>query len=71
MLAGIDYEARYGSPGRVLADLVLQKEQKRAILEQWRLDEQRRMESRSEGMQGGEPDRLREVDRALQLLREA
>ena len=66
----IDYAARYHSPADVLADPALPETQKRVILEQWLLDEERRAESTSEGMDGGEPSHVRSVAKALETLTE-
>lgn len=64
----LDYRARYAHPNAVVEDASLTSEQQRAILDQWRLDEQRRQTSRAEGLQGGPAPRLDEVEAALRAL---
>jgi hypothetical protein len=58
----------YESPGHVLLDAGLTYEEKRKVLEAWRLDAERLADSSNEGMSGGEQNRLREVALAQQQL---
>ncbi|MDX2235896.1 MAG: hypothetical protein NW200_15455 [Hyphomonadaceae bacterium] len=58
----------YESPAHVLLDADLTHEQKRLVLESWRLDAERMAESANEGMAGGVQSRLREVAMAQQQL---
>jgi hypothetical protein len=58
----------YDSPGHVLLDKALTYEQKRDVLNAWRLDAERLSDSSNEGMSGGEQSRLREVAIAQQQL---
>lgn len=63
-----DPAAHYDTPDAVLKDTKLDSETKRKMLESWRLDASRLLASEGENMGGGEPNRLGEVDRALQDL---
>lgn len=58
----------YDSPAHVLMDAQLTYEEKRKVLDAWRLDAERLADSSNEGMGGGEDSRLREVALAQQQL---
>lgn len=58
----------YDSPGHVLLDNGLTHDEKRKVLDAWRLDAERLADSSNEGMGGGEDSRLREVALAQQQL---
>lgn len=68
MVNHVDYLSTYGHPERVLADDRLDATAKREILEEWRLDAQRRQTSASEGLEGGKDSMLAAVDKALLSL---
>lgn len=59
---------RFKEPHEVLAASDLDRDQKREILEVWRLDAARLADSTAEGMAGGEPALLRNVELALAEL---
>lgn len=66
-----DYEANYDHPSEVLADPQRSASEKRRILEEWRLDAQRKVDSASEGMEreaGEVRSFLGAVERALRTL---
>lgn len=58
----------YGDPADVLNDTKMTRDEKIAILREWRYDALRLQESEAENMSGGEPDRLRAVSNALLKL---
>ncbi len=58
----------FASPNQVLVQGDWSAEQRRQVLEQWRLDAERLASSADENMSGGEPARLREVHLALEEL---
>jgi len=58
----------YESPGHVLLDKGLTHDEKRKVLDAWRMDAERLADSSNEGMSGGEENRLREVALAQQQL---
>ena len=55
----------FDNPEDVLHEPTLTADEKRRILESWKLDAQRLSESDSENMTGGEEDHLREISRVL------
>jgi hypothetical protein len=59
---------RYESPGAVLADATLSRDQKRLLLEAWRQDAELMSQAEAENMGGGKQPRLREVKLALNEL---
>ncbi len=59
----------FDAPKEVLTHPELSYSDKRRILESWKLDAQRLMDSTSENMTGGEESDLREVSRALVELK--
>ncbi len=66
----IAYPQRYFQrPGEVLTEPKLTNDQKRRILESWKLDAQRLAESTAENMSGGEETDLREVSKVLIQLK--
>jgi hypothetical protein len=66
----IAYPQRYFStPDEVLIEPTLTVDQKRRILESWKLDAQRLAESTAENMSGGEETDLREVSKVLIQLK--
>lgn len=66
----IVYPQRYfTSPDAVLIEPTLTVDQKRRILESWKLDAQRLAESTAENMSGGEETDLREVSKVLIQLK--
>jgi hypothetical protein len=65
-----DYKARYPTPDAVLLDPALETEDKLRVLCQWRLDAERSLAARSEGMSGGPTPPLGAIDRALHQLDE-
>lgn len=66
----IAYPQRYfSSPDKVLVEPELTVDQKRRILESWKLDAQRLAESTAENMTGGEETDLREVSKVLIQLK--
>ena len=68
MNENLDYLARYDSPADVLADDALSVADKRTVLEQWKLDAERRSDSTQEGLDGGKRLDLGAVMRALETL---
>jgi hypothetical protein len=58
----------YDSPSHVLMDSALSYDEKRQVLDAWRLDAERLADSSNEGMGGGEASRLCEVALAQQQL---
>jgi len=58
----------FESPAEVLTAPCLSDEERRKILEQWKLDAERLEESANENMTGGERSRLSEVSKALTEL---
>jgi len=66
----IAYPQRYFQrPDRVLVEPKLTTDEKRRILESWKLDAQRLAESTAENMSGGEETDLREVSKVLVQLK--
>lgn len=66
----IAYPQRYfNRPDEVLVEPTLSVDEKRRILESWKLDAQRLAESTAENMTGGEESDLREVSKVLVQLR--
>lgn len=66
----IAYPQRYfDRPDEVLAEPTLSTDEKRRILESWKLDAQRLAESTAENMSGGEESNLREVSKVLIQLK--
>lgn len=66
----IAYPQRYFQrPGEVLTEPKLTNDQRRRILESWKLDAQRLAESTAENMSGGEETDLREVSKVLVQLK--
>lgn len=66
----IAYPQRYFQrPGEVLTEPKLTNDEKRRILESWKLDAQRLAESTAENMSGGEETDLREVSKVLVQLK--
>ena len=66
----IAYPQRYfDRPDKVLNEPTLTVDQKRRILESWKLDAQRLAESTAENMSGGEETDLREVSKVLLQLK--
>jgi hypothetical protein len=63
-------ERHFDTPADVLREPSLTLDDKRRILESWKLDAQRLADSDSENMTGGEEDHLREVAKALVELKE-
>jgi hypothetical protein len=55
----------FGHPSEVLSEPTLTKDEKRRILESWKLDAQRLAESTAENMSGGEESDLRDVSKVL------
>lgn len=60
----------YEHPKDVVSDEGLTRDEKVAILREWRYDAVRLQESATESMTGGEPDRLQAVSNALLALGE-
>lgn len=58
----------FESPEAVLEEEALNAQQKRAILEQWKLDARLLEEAAAENMAGGEPNMLQRVADALSKL---
>ncbi|RYD78785.1 MAG: hypothetical protein EOP84_13830 [Verrucomicrobiaceae bacterium] len=58
-------QRHFGHPEEVLNEPTLNIDQKRRILESWKLDAQRLAESTAENMSGGEETDLRDVSKAL------
>lgn len=66
----IAYPQRYfDRPDEVLVEPMLTLDEKRRILESWKLDAQRLAESTAENMSGGEESNLREVAKVLVQLK--
>jgi hypothetical protein len=66
----IAYPKRHFShPDEVLSESTLSVDDKRRILESWKLDAQRLAESTAENMSGGEETDLREVSKVLVQLK--
>ena len=66
----IAYPQRYfDRPDEVLVEPTLTVDEKRRILESWKLDAQRLAESTAENMSGGEETDLREVSKVLVQLK--
>jgi hypothetical protein len=55
----------FDHPAEVLSEPTLTKDEKRRILESWKLDAQRLAESTAENMTGGEETDLRDVSKVL------
>lgn len=55
----------FDHPSEVLSEPTLTKDEKRRILESWKLDAQRLAESTAENMSGGEESDLRDVSKTL------
>lgn len=55
----------FDHPSEVLGEPTLTKDEKRRILESWKLDAQRLAESTAENMTGGEESDLRDVSKVL------
>lgn len=66
----LDPKKWFGTPDDVLNDNKISVEDKKRILESWKLDESRLAESTDENMTGGEESHLRDVSRALLELEE-
>ena len=67
----IDHPSRhFHHPAEVLDEPKLSVDEKRRILESWKLDAQRIAESTSENMTGGEESDLRDVSKILIQLKE-
>jgi len=62
-------ERHFDRPEEVLLHPELSYDDKRRILESWKLDAQRLADSTDENMTGGEEDNFREVSRALVQLK--
>ena len=62
-------QRHFTSPDDVLTEPTLTVDQKRRILESWKLDAQRLAESTAENMTGGEETDLREVSKVLIQLK--
>jgi hypothetical protein len=60
--------AMFGEPQEVLAANDLSKDEKRAILEQWKVDAMQLQQAADENMTGGEPSRIEDVVEALKIL---
>ncbi len=60
--------AMFDGPQDVLAANDLSKDEKRAILEQWKTDAMQLQQASSENMSGGEPSRIEDVVEALKML---
>ena len=65
----LDVASAWKSPREIADSDKLSLDEKMELLEMWQLDAERLAESEGEGMGGGEPSRLREVNRALDGLR--
>lgn len=66
----VDYLSRYDSPAAVLADDSLTRADKKEILQQWKLDAERRVDSTQEGLDGGKNLQLGPVTEALESLKD-
>ncbi len=64
-----DPAEHFGTPAAVMDATDLSRADKIAILERWRLDALRLSDSEQEGMGGGEPPHLGEIERLLLELR--
>lgn len=65
------YLGRYTSPQELMLDKSVSREEKIQMLEQWRDDKKALLRASGEGMQGSDrPDVLKEIKKALILLRE-
>lgn len=62
-------QRHFGRPEEVLNEPTLSVEDKRRILESWKLDAQRLAESTAENMSGGEETDLRDVSKVLIQLK--
>lgn len=62
-------QRHFGSPEDVLNEPSLSVDEKRRILESWKLDAQRLAESTAENMSGGEETDLRDVSKVLVQLK--
>lgn len=62
-------QRHFSRPNDVLVEPTLSVDEKRRILESWRLDAQRLAESTAENMTGGEETDLREVSKVLIQLK--
>ena len=62
-------QRHFGRPEEVLDEPTLSLEEKRRILESWKLDALRLAESTAENMQGGEETDLRDVSKVLIQLK--
>ncbi|MEJ0023888.1 MAG: hypothetical protein WDN76_11005 [Alphaproteobacteria bacterium] len=60
--------AMFDEPQDVLAANDLSKDEKRAILEQWKIDSMQLQQAADENMTGGEPSRIEDVVEALKTL---
>jgi len=60
----------FDAPAEVLSAAGLSDDERRKILDQWKLDAQRLEESANENMDGGERSHLSEVSKALSALDE-
>lgn len=58
-------QRHFDHPSKVLVEPTLSKDEKRRILESWKLDAQRLAESTAENMSGGEESDLRDVSKVL------
>lgn len=63
--------AHFDDPGEVVRASGLDRAQKRWLLEDWIVDERALQTADDEGMGGGRPPRLREVQTALRRLDQA
>lgn len=59
----------FGTPAAVVDAADFSKADKIAVLERWRLDALRLSDSEQEGMGGGEPPHLGEIERLLLALK--
>lgn len=62
-------QRHFGRPEEVLNEPTLTVDEKRRILESWKLDAQRLAESTAENMSGGEETDLRDVSKVLVQLK--
>lgn len=62
-------QRHFGRPEEVLNEPTLSVDEKRRILESWKLDAQRLAESTAENMSGGEETDLRDVSKVLVQLK--
>ena len=65
------YHDKYEAPAEILRDEGLSRDEKIAMLEQWRDDERAHMRATGEGMEGDDraADLLKEIKKALASLR--